>query len=414
MRERRFDAALAALRRLVGQSPGHPNTRFLLGLAAIGAAQEPGVEGFAREALLDEAVAAFRFLLVDRPGLVRVRLELARAFFLKREDGLAREHFERVLAGRPRPAVAVNVHRFLRTIRARKRWSLHGGAALAPDTNIGRGSDKRTIDLGGIPFPRGEDSLPRSGVGLSIWAGGEYQHPMGRRLRLRAGGSVSRREYARVEFDRSFLSGHAGPRWLPDAATEASLLASARGLWRGGERDFHEFGLRIESSRRFGRRTSAALLASWHEREYRRTAWLDGPAMDLTLRTGFVATPILRFNAALGWTRERPRAAAAKRFRHAQWWLRPGGSLDLPWGITLDCSAEWSRTGFDGHFGRLTPSGKPRLDRSRVFRASVNKRDWTLFGFSPRVSLAIERRKSNTQGADYRRTGAELSAVRLF
>ena len=36
-----------------------------------------------------------------RPGLVRVRLELARAFFLKGEDSLARSHFERVLAGKP-------------------------------------------------------------------------------------------------------------------------------------------------------------------------------------------------------------------------------------------------------------------------------------------------------------------------
>ena len=414
MNQRRFEAALAVLRRLVGQYPEHPNARFLLGLAALGAARKPGIEETAREALLDEAVGAFRFLLVDRPGLVRVRLELARAFFLKRQDSLAREHFERVLAGKPDPVVAANVHRFLGAIRARKRWSLYAGAALAPDTNIGRGSDERTIYLGGEWFRRDEDSLPHSGVGLSVWAGGEYQHPMGRRLKLRTGGSISQRDYEAAEFDRTFVSGHAGPRWQLDAETEISLLASARRLWRGGVRDFDESGIRIEVPRRFGRRTTAQVLASWHERRYRRSTALDGPAMDLSVRTGFVATPFLRFNASAGWARERPRAAVAKPFRHARWWVEPGVSADLPWGITLAGSAQWSRTDFDDSFGKLTLSGKPRSDRSRAFRVSINKRDWTLFGFSPRISLALERRKSNTQGADYKRSGAELGAVRLF
>ena len=39
------------------------------------------------------AIAAFRAMLVRRPELVRVRLELARAFFLKEEDRLAERHF---------------------------------------------------------------------------------------------------------------------------------------------------------------------------------------------------------------------------------------------------------------------------------------------------------------------------------
>ncbi len=414
MAQRRFAAALALLRPLVERHPEHPNARFLRGLAALGAARKPELEKEMREALLDEAVASFRFMLIDRPGLVRVRLELARTFFHKREDSLAREHFERVLAGRPHPAVAANVRRFLRVIRARKRWSLHVGAALAPDSNIGRRSDERTIFLRGLPFRRSEEALPRSGVGLSVWTGGEYLHPVRRDLRLRVGGSLSRREYEGAEFDRMFVSGHAGPRWLLDADTEASLLASARRLWRAGAPDFDEFGIRSEAQRRFGRRTVAAVLASWHERRHRLGTWLDGPVADLSLRASVVATPAVRVSAAAGWARERPDDDDAKRYRHTRRWVRPGVSADLPWGITLGGSAEWSRTGFDGSFGALTLSGKPRRDRSRTFRISVNKRDWTLFGFSPRISLAHERRRSNTQGAGYRRTGTELSIVRLF
>ena len=61
-----------------------------------------------REALLDEAIAAFRQILVADPNPVRVRLELARASFLKGEDSLARRHFEAVLAGGVPEPVAAN------------------------------------------------------------------------------------------------------------------------------------------------------------------------------------------------------------------------------------------------------------------------------------------------------------------
>ncbi|MDD9857283.1 MAG: hypothetical protein OXU96_04460 [Gammaproteobacteria bacterium] len=47
---------------------------------------------------------------------------MARAFFLKGDDALARRHFERVLAGDPSPAMAANIRRFLRAIRDRRKW----------------------------------------------------------------------------------------------------------------------------------------------------------------------------------------------------------------------------------------------------------------------------------------------------
>ena len=148
------EAALSILRplaaTLAAAGPGRADRtdiRFLTGLAAVRAAQRPGRTEESRDALLDEAIAALRAILVERPGLVRVRLELARAFFLKREDGLARDHFERVLAGRPNPAVAANVRRFLGEMRARRRWSAHFGMALASDSNLNAASADDTVKL---------------------------------------------------------------------------------------------------------------------------------------------------------------------------------------------------------------------------------------------------------------------------
>ena len=97
---------------------------FLYGLAALEASQQQaGLPDDTRTSLLDQAIASFHAMLVQAPGLVRVRLELARAFFAKGEYGLAGSHFERVLAGDPPDAVAANVRGFLDRIRSRGRWS---------------------------------------------------------------------------------------------------------------------------------------------------------------------------------------------------------------------------------------------------------------------------------------------------
>ena len=173
-------------------------------------------------------------MLVTRPDLIRVRLELGRAFFLKGEDSLARRHFEQVLAGKPPAPVALNVSRFLSIMRARKRWSLRVGMALAPDSNIGAASDERTVYILGLPFRRDQEDLTSSGVGVSVWAGGEYQYPLDRQWRLRAGGDVSRREYRSREFGRTTVAAHLGPRWLLGRGGEASLLAERAPTLAGG------------------------------------------------------------------------------------------------------------------------------------------------------------------------------------
>ena len=407
----RFEGALGILRPLARGRTGNTNASFLIGLAAIGASQQRGVSEERRDELLDEAIAALRTMLVQRPDLVRVRLELARAFFLKGEDTLARRHFEQVLAGKPPAAVALNVNRFLNAMRARKRWSLRVGAALAPDTNIGAGSDERIIYIDGFPFRRNQEELTESGIGISVWTSGEYQYPLDDRWRLRAGGNFSRREYRGSDFDQMTVAAHLGPRRLVGKYTEASLLASVRQNWRGDEADFRDIGLRVESRRRLTRRATANARVSHHERRYEERTHLDGPVTDLSLGVGYVMTPTLRVDASFGWGRERPEF---ENFRHSRRWLQTGVTAVLPWGFTLGGSGTLRWTDYEGDWSFYTEGVKSRRDLTRSIRVFVHNRALTLEGFSPQVSVVQEQRTTNAQLYDYERIFGELRFVRLF
>ena len=386
---------------------------FRDGMAAIEEAQR--AEGDRLDELLDDAIASFREMLVADPKLVRVHLELAHAFFLKGEDRLAKRHFEQVLAGDVPQPVAYNVRRFLSQIRARRRWDLHAGFALAPDTNIGAGSDERIIyiNVGGarLPFSRDAEDLTTSGIGLSLWTGGEYQYPLGEGLRLRAGGNVSRREYEGNQFDQTFVSGHAGPRWLLGRNTEASVLASVQRRWSAGAPDHDALGVRLEAGRRFTRRVTVNARASWHDRSYRTRTYLDGPVVDASLSGVWVLTPTVRADAALGWGRERPET---ERWRHERRWVRAGASVALPRGFTVGASAEFRETEYEGNWSPHTDAGEAREDRTYSARLSVYNRGFSWQGFSPQVSVVREVRKTNAQLYDYERTGGELRFVKLF
>ena len=411
MRERKYNEAREVLRPLTRGERVHANVLFLFGFAAIEASRMPDVTEAERDALLDEAIASLRFLLIDRPDLVRVRLELARAFFYKGEDSLSREHFERVLAASPPGPVAANVRQFLARIRARRGWRMHVGAAIAPDTNIGGTSSERIVHIAGLPFRRNAEELTTSGVGVSLWAGGEYRYPIDDGLGLRAGGDISRRDYGGQRFDRLSLSGHAGPRWLLDQNTELSLLASVRRRWTANAPDHDDLGLRIEAGRRLTPRVTAIARAEWHDRGYRTRKFLDGPVADLSLTGSWVIAPTLRANSAVGYGRERPKT---EQWRHDRRWVRLGLTAALPLGFTVGGSGQVRRTGYEGNWGFYTPGGEPRRDRTRSLRLSVHNRAFTVLGFSPRLSVVNEVRTTNAQLYDFKRTSGELSFVRQF
>ena len=413
-------AALSILRALPpDHRPDRIDILFLTGLAAIGESHRPGHSEATRTALLDEAVQAFRAILVHRPELVRVRLELARAFFLQGEDTLARRHFEQVLAGKLPPVMAANIGRFLRIIRARQRWHARFGVAVAPDSNLNTASGTRTIWLDTpfgrrLPFTRRGNIAPKSGLGVSIWGGGEYLHPLGPRLWIRSRADANIRDYKGGDFDRQFFAAHLGPRWLFGQNTEASLLATVQRQWTTGTPETDQYGLRMEAEHRLTPRLSVEIRAGLRRRNCRDCNHLDGPVGEVSLGASWAALPTLRLGGDAGWNWSR---ANDEAWRSTGPETSLGATLALPAGFTLGARGAMQWTGYRGRGGggpHFTLDRKPRQDRTRTLSISVHNRAFTVFGFSPRLSLINERHRTNAQTLGYKRNRGELSFVRQF
>ncbi len=406
----RLHAALEILRSLADPARADiTDIRFLTGLAAVRLAEQRNTDD-EHTALLREAITAFHDILIHRPGLIRVRLELARAFFLKGEDALSRRHFERVLAGKPLPVIAANVNRFLQTIRNRHRWRGYLGAALAPDTNINGTSDAEFIFINGLPFRRSEASRASSGIGVMAWGGGEYAYPLSDRWRLRTGLDFHHTEYERTSNDRLFLASHVGPRLLYNPRTAFSLLGVLRRFWLAGHPYIDTVGGRLEANHRLTQRLSLNGSGEYTRRTFPTVRSRDGTSLMLQLGAAYLVGPTIQVTLGGGYEAQDARSTIWKNERR---WIRAGVSVVLPWGLTAGATSEVHWTDFRGNWFPFT-DGDARHDRRQLYRGTLLSRAVTLYGFSPQVVLTHEIIDSNAQLYSYDRNRAELRFVRQF
>ena len=433
--------ALALLRPLVARVPDHARANFMLGMAALGAVRlpQPPVGGewtpAQRTALQDEAVAAFRRVLLQHPTLPRPRLELARALFergrcnqpveallrhlLGDDCEAAERHLRRTLATQHPPAVVSNINRYLNVIQARKRIRGHFQLFAAPDSNVNAATEADTVRVFGLPFNLSEDARETSGLGLILSAAAEYQHPLpftplgATRSRWRVGGGLYRRDYESDHFDDMTLSVNTGPR-LRFRRGEFSFLYKANQRWLGDHRFSQDRGVSLEGGRRFGNRVWLSGGVEVTRRKHRDVALQDGIRRNVNFSAFFTLNPAVSLGTHLGWGRAQTDSVFE---RHDRYSLGVSANVDLPplfglVGFGLAFSQDWYEANYERAKQGLNP--RPREDRLLVSRIAVHNRAYDVWGFTPTLSWVREIRDSNIVLYEYQRNRFELGLRRLF
>ena len=157
---------------------------------------------FMLEGSFRDAALLFQDILRMNPDLARVRLELARAYFLNGDYEDARLQFELLKGSGLPPEVQEKVDLFLTRIRRMKDWSVSLDLSLVPDSNINQasGGEEECIAFGGMLLCRPLDG-EKGGMGLS--AGGSFDQYLrfSRDFGLRNSISVQALEYEQGSFD---------------------------------------------------------------------------------------------------------------------------------------------------------------------------------------------------------------------
>ena len=354
------------------------------------------------------AVERFRAILARDPDLQRVRLDLARAYFMDGDDEAAIHHFRIAAASGLPPEVEAKVDGFLAAIKRRRHLSIDAGLGLAPDSNVNAATVVKTVNLFGIPFLVDQNAQKKSGVGVVGSLAGSYQFEMGEDSRLVVGGGAVDNDYQGNRFDDRLVNVFAGPRFLLGDDAEVTLKGTGFRRWYGGRTYSLGGGLRLEGQATLSPRWMVDGSVDLQQVEYDQFSLLNGPVgtVSLGLNYGLDGASYVRLATALA--REQTREAT---FRDLQYFVETDYYREFPLGFTgiLGANADYAR-----YDRALAGFGRTRHDLTVNYRVGVANSAVDLWGFTPVVSYIHTNRYSDLGFYSYDRDRAELTIKRNF
>lgn len=382
---------LLALMKQAGLS--HPQLSFIEGQIAL------------RDGDTAQAIGIFRGLLATDPTLIRVRLELAQALFLGRDFDAARYHFEIALGERSLPSTArSNILGHLRRIAAQtSHFSVT--AMLVPDTNATQATRVDQIDILGRTYTLNEDAKARKAIGLALFV--QARHAFGVEHRSFIRSAIEHRDYPGSRADFSY--GH---------ATTGHSVFAGRSVWQAeagphaavyqGTRLYGGWLAQLSHARPLAEHILMAQSLSWRSLSYPRFDYLSGGQLWLThdVRYGLSNESALAGTFSFGEHRARE---APYSYRAIEW--RIGYLHELRGGMIA--AARVAGTRFE--YRAASPLfGQTRHDRQIRLEFDATLRNWSVFGFAPRLLLSHTDNRSNLALYGYRRTYYGIGATREF
>lgn len=393
----RLDEAAGLLAQVDGMTADRNDLEFLRGTVALGRGD------------YDAAIDAFHRILDRDPSLNRVRLDLARVFFLKGDDEAAEHHFRIAEAAGLPPEVQANVDKFLAEIARRKRWGVTTSFGIAPDTNANSATASRTVSIYGLPFDLNDDARQHSGIGVVMNIGGTYQYDLAADSRLVVGADDSEVDYGSHRFDDRTTSVQAGPRFLVGDDTEVTVLGLADRRWYGEAPLNWGAGARVEAQQAVTPRLLASAALEGQQVTYVQAYdAFSGPRLSLSLSGtyGIDAVSSVRLDTAI--LREQTRVSA-----DGDWQYIVGASYhrELPLGFSADLGTTVDLARYD----RVMTGFGSTLHYDQVaWKVCLSNKHLTLWGFAPVVSYTHTDKFSNQSLYAYSRDQGEIAVTRTF
>jgi hypothetical protein len=359
------------------------------------------------QANYDHAITLLRRILVREPDAERVRLELARAFYLKGDYDNADRQFRFARAGGVDDTVKANIDRYLAAISRLRQWTVNFSLALAPDTNQNAATAASQISIFGLPFALDPNARRQSGIGVAGDIGAEWSPLLFDNIKARIGGDVYRVEYSGGQFDDMTVSGYAGPQLLFDNWDVSTLLTGFK-RWYGNAPYISGIGGKLAAD--YGI-TSDLLVGASLGGQAVSNAFIpdqDGPLYSGQVQATYVLSPSSLFQLQFGLNRQDARISA---YSYSGIWFGGGYQQDLPFGFSAGFQPSYYITRYDA---RLAAFGQTRADDAVMLAFSLLNRRFDYHGFTPRFSYIFTEQHSNIRLYSYTRNQFQIGITSLF
>lgn len=353
-----------------------------------------------------EAATLYRAILDEKPDAARVRLELAAILAQIGDLSGARHQLRQAQAGGLPPEIAQVVNQYVAALRSLKPWGGSFELALAPDSNINRATDARTLDTIIAPLTLSRDARARSGLGIKGSGQLYIRGNLGKDLTLVPRVSGLGTLYRAGQFNDISGSAQLGLEWR---VKSDRFTPSAGYTWRwyGGDLYARTQSFSVDWLHPAGKRAQIDGNFGISRVRYLRNAFQDGTI----------------YNASVSYERAlTARSGASMSLSANRQTARDPGYATASGGIGL---VYWH------DLGKFTLFGTANLNRleadKRLLLYPERRREWyargglgavfrqvQVAGFSPVLRIAYERNRSTVGIYDYRRIATDIGITRAF
>lgn len=354
-----------------------------------------------------DAATAFRELLDEKPGAVRVRLELARVLALMGNADAARRQLRQAQAAGLPPDVAALVDQFSAALRSSKPFGGSIELSLAPDTNINRATSAATLDTVIAPLVLDRDARTRSGLGVKIGAQAYARLAITQGMSLLGRVSGNAMLYRARQFDDVATSVALGPEILVGKRDRVRPALSYGWRYYGGRLYARTPGVVVNWLHVAGKRGQIESEISVTRAQYAlnelQDGWIYAGSVAVERAFGQRSGGSLTVDLNRQSTKDPGYASTSEGATALAW-------RDIGWS-TAYANVSYRRLRSDD---RLFLFPKARSDNFFRVGAGATFRKLRFGSLAPVVRIAWERNRSTVGIYDYRRLSAEIGITRAF
>lgn len=340
-----------------------------------------------------QAIAKFRQLLAINPKMNPARIALAIALFNDKQLSSAKQQFEKVKSDENLPiAVAKMVEQYLRLIDDNSAWQISFSANYEQDNNVNDASSDRNIEQTG--FVKSDSMLPQSahGIAYSLILAKEKNikdsHYFFFETNLFGKFYWDNRDYNDT-YNRSYL-GYVNK----NSKQSVRLLSLYERRWIGNKRYQQGTGIRAEYNRWLSINWQISSALEYVKQRYNDYDYLNGANKLFSTTLFWIRNPQQTFHIGFNLEQENTRI---KQYSNNSYTLRFGWGQEWGKGISSHMNFSISKRQYQDQFklANRFPLGKNRRDHIYHTYFALWKRDWHLFGITPKLQLVWKKQQSN-------------------
>lgn len=342
---------------------------------------------------LESAIAFYRQILALRPDLTPVRIQLAISLFNTQQDNAAQDQFDKASSDANLPEhVRGLVNQYKLALDQRDDWQATLSANYLRDENVNNVSSDSQIE--GTQFRKGSSMLPRTAHGIGYYFGLERDFNLFNAHYLH----IENMLYGKNYWDAHDYDDVTNRTYLgythKSADKKWSVLPFYERQWYGNHRYKWVSGMRGEFNQWLSPNWQISTVFEYGKERYHQNSGLDGNVKIASFTLLWRPIPSRYFWSGLDFTRDSTRV---KHYSYDLKTVRIGWGEEWDWGISSRLSFSASRRDYKDNLvlGSVFSFNKARQDEIYHFNATVWKRDWHLWGITPKLNYHWRKQHSN-------------------